>query len=148
MLKYLRLSAFSELSVDYVKSLKAAGLKVLLSIGGASISILTSVDFMQVLKLALSTKVFEDIFISSFKKIGSTIWIWWRLSLLSELIDRIIKKYNCNHIKLIHKGFDQFNKKILKQMCSEHCLKITRSKDELIKQLITYYKKKINYKIE
>ncbi|AUL79865.3 hypothetical protein QJ857_gp0294 [Tupanvirus soda lake] len=63
-------SAFSELSVDYIKSLKAAGLKVLLSVGGALTSIpSTTVDFMQVLKLASSTKVFEDTFINSFKKL-------------------------------------------------------------------------------
>ena len=61
-------SSFSELSVAYIKSLKAAGLKVLLSVGGASSSIPnTTVDFMQVLKLAASQQTFQDTFIASFQ---------------------------------------------------------------------------------
>lgn len=62
--------AFSEISADYIQSLKNVGIKVLLSIGGASSSIEnTTVDFHQVVKLAPDFTTFKNNFIASFKNL-------------------------------------------------------------------------------
>lgn len=59
-------SAFSTVSQAYIASLHAAGIKVLLSLGGASTSIAsTSVDFHSVLSSATSPAAFQQAFVTS-----------------------------------------------------------------------------------
>ncbi len=60
------ISAFDTVSASYIKSLQDAGIKVLLSLGGAVSSISnTTVNFHQVLTAASSPAVFEQTFIAS-----------------------------------------------------------------------------------
>jgi len=66
-------SAFSTVSKDYITALHNAGIKVLLSLGGASTSIGgTSVNFDQVVQLAASTTAFRDAFVSSVENFVAT----------------------------------------------------------------------------
>lgn len=59
-------SAFDTISASYIKSLQNAGIKVLLSLGGASTNIPnTSINFHQVLHLASSPTTFEQTFVQS-----------------------------------------------------------------------------------
>ena len=59
-------SAFDTVTKDYIQSLHNAGIKVILSLGGASTSIAnTSVDFHQVLSAASSPAAFQQTFITS-----------------------------------------------------------------------------------
>jgi chitinase len=59
-------SAFDTIDATYIQSLHAAGIKVILSLGGASSSIVnTSVDFHQVLSLATSSDAFKQTFMTS-----------------------------------------------------------------------------------
>lgn len=59
-------NAFDTVTKNYIAELHQAGLRVLLSLGGASTSIPnTSVDFHQVLSLASSTTAFQNAFVSS-----------------------------------------------------------------------------------
>ncbi|MBA3536271.1 MAG: hypothetical protein H0T84_06655 [Tatlockia sp.] len=59
-------SAFDTVTASYIKSLQNAGIKVILSLGGALSSIPnTTVDFHQALALASSPAVFEQTFITS-----------------------------------------------------------------------------------
>ncbi len=61
---------FSTISKDYIKSLQKAGIKVLLSLGGASTNTpKTSVNFHQVLASAASPTVFEQTFVSSLEQL-------------------------------------------------------------------------------
>ncbi|MCW8397987.1 glycosyl hydrolase family 18 protein [Legionella sp. PATHC038] len=63
-------SAFDTVSASYIQSLHNAGIKVLLSIGGASSGIAnTTVDFHQVLSAASSPTAFEQTFISSLENL-------------------------------------------------------------------------------
>ncbi|CAM2921767.1 chitinase [Legionella steigerwaltii] len=63
-------SAFDTVSASYIQSLHNAGIKVLLSLGGASSSIAnTTVDFHQVLAAASSPTAFEQTFISSLENL-------------------------------------------------------------------------------
>lgn len=63
-------SAFSEISPEYIALLKSLGLKVLLSIGGASSSIPdTTVDFNKVLSLAPDFNSFQTNFVNSFQEL-------------------------------------------------------------------------------
>jgi len=63
------ISAFDLVTPMYVKSLQAAGLKVLLSLGGASSSIPnTTVNFDQVLSAAATPAVFTQTFITSMEE--------------------------------------------------------------------------------
>ncbi|KTC80293.1 chitinase [Legionella cherrii] len=63
-------SAFDTVSASYIQSLHNAGIKVLLSLGGASSSIAnTTVDFHQVLSAASSPAAFEQTFISSLENL-------------------------------------------------------------------------------
>ena len=65
--------AFPEITAAYVKSLKDAGLKVLLSVGGASTSVAnTTVEFNTALRAAPNQSTFESNFVSSFKQLAST----------------------------------------------------------------------------
>src|SRR5437870_1383818 len=65
-------SAFSTITSQYISSLHALGLKVLLSIGGASTSISsTTVNFHQAVKLASSFTVFENNFINSINNLSA-----------------------------------------------------------------------------
>lgn len=58
--------AFDAVTQAYIQSLHSAGIKVLLSLGGASTSVPnTTVDFHQVVSAASSTAAFEQTFISS-----------------------------------------------------------------------------------
>jgi len=58
--------AFSTVSAEYINTLHSVGIKVLLSIGGASTSINnTTVNFDQVVKLAPNVSVFKTNFINS-----------------------------------------------------------------------------------
>lgn len=58
--------AFNTITPSYIKALQAAGVKVLLSLGGASTSIPnTTVDFDQVVSAASSTNTFVQTFVSS-----------------------------------------------------------------------------------
>lgn len=60
------ISAFDTVTKEYINSCHQAGLKVLLSLGGASTSISgTSVDFHQVLSLASSPVAFQNTFVNS-----------------------------------------------------------------------------------
>lgn len=60
------LPAFDTVTAAYIQSLHAAGVKVLLSLGGASSSIAnTTVNFHQVLTAASSPTVFQQTFVSS-----------------------------------------------------------------------------------
>ena len=62
--------AFDTVSKSYIDSLHNAGIKVLLSLGGASTSSPnTSVDFHQVLQMASSPSVFQQTFIQSVKNL-------------------------------------------------------------------------------
>lgn len=66
-------SAFSTISAEYITTLKQVGIKVLLSVGGASTSVPdTTVDFNQVLSLAASLETFQNTFINSFQNLVST----------------------------------------------------------------------------
>jgi len=59
-------SAFDTVTASYISQLQAAGIKVSLSLGGASSSIAgTTVDFDQALKLAISPASFQQVFVSS-----------------------------------------------------------------------------------
>lgn len=63
-------SAFDTVSASYIQSLHDAGIKVLLSLGGASSSIAnTTVNFHQVLAAASSPAAFEQSFISSLENL-------------------------------------------------------------------------------
>ncbi|WP_392536567.1 glycosyl hydrolase family 18 protein [Legionella sp. 227] len=63
-------SAFDTVSASYIQSLHNAGIKVLLSLGGASSGIAnTTVDFHQVLSAASSPTAFEQTFISSLENL-------------------------------------------------------------------------------
>jgi chitinase len=65
-------SAFDTVSKDYIASLKNAGIKVLLSLGGALTSIPgTSVDFHAVLTQASSPAAFQQTFIQSIENMVS-----------------------------------------------------------------------------
>lgn len=60
------ISAFETVTPSYVKSLQAAGLKVLLSLGGASTNIVnTSVDFHSVLSKVSDPSFFQEAFVNS-----------------------------------------------------------------------------------
>ncbi|STY29904.1 chitinase [Legionella wadsworthii] len=62
--------AFDTVSASYIQSLHAAGIKVLLSLGGALTSIPnTTVDFHQVVAAASSPTAFEQTFISSLENL-------------------------------------------------------------------------------
>lgn len=62
--------AFDTVTAAYIQSLHNAGLKVLLSLGGASSSIAnTTVDFHQVLSAASSPAVFQQTFVSSLENL-------------------------------------------------------------------------------
>lgn len=59
-------SAFDTVTKAYIDSLHSAGMKAMLSLGGASTSVSnTSVDFHQVLSLASSPDVFQTTFVNS-----------------------------------------------------------------------------------
>ena len=63
-------SAFDTVTKAYIQSLQSAGIKVLLSLGGASTSVAnTTVNFHQVLSSASSATVFEQTFISSLESL-------------------------------------------------------------------------------
>ena len=58
--------AFETISASYIASLHAAGIKVLLSLGGASTNVpSTSINFHQVLSSASSPSIFNSTFVSS-----------------------------------------------------------------------------------
>ncbi len=62
--------AFSTVDATYIKSLQSAGIKVLLSLGGASTSLQnTTVNFDQVLQLASSPDAFQTTFIQSLESL-------------------------------------------------------------------------------
>lgn len=62
--------AFETVSQSYISSLKNVGIKVLLSLGGASTSLPdTTVDFHQVLSLASSPTIFQHTFVQSVKNL-------------------------------------------------------------------------------
>lgn len=62
--------AFDTVSASYIQSLHNAGIKVLLSLGGASSSIAnTTVNFHQVLSAAASPSAFQQTFISSLENL-------------------------------------------------------------------------------
>ncbi|KTD54616.1 hypothetical protein Lsai_3438 [Legionella sainthelensi] len=62
--------AFDTVSQAYIQSLQSAGIKVLLSLGGASTSIAnTTVNFHQVVSAASSATAFEQTFISSLENL-------------------------------------------------------------------------------
>lgn len=65
--------AFDTVTKDYISSLHNAGIKVSLSLGGASSSVPnTSVDFHQVLQLAGNATTFQQTFVQSVKNLIST----------------------------------------------------------------------------
>lgn len=62
--------AFDTVSASYIKSLQSAGIKVLLSLGGASTDLPnTSINFHQVLSAASSATAFEQTFIQSLESL-------------------------------------------------------------------------------
>lgn len=62
-------SAFETVTPSYVKSLQAAGLKVLLSLGGASTNIVnTTVDFHSVVSKVSDANFFQEAFVSSLEE--------------------------------------------------------------------------------
>eukprot|EP01034_Spumella_vulgaris_P027581 gene27581-34324_t len=65
--------AFNTISAAYIASLKATGVRVMLSLGGASTDIAdTTIDFHTVIGLASSSAVFTSTFVSSVQSLMST----------------------------------------------------------------------------
>src|SRR5205814_658339 len=63
-------SAFDTIKKEYIDSLHAAGIKAVLSLGGASTSVLnTTVDFHQVLQASGNPTTFTQTFITSIKNL-------------------------------------------------------------------------------